>query len=884
MLSDLIFRLRALFRRESVEHELDEELRFHLQRETEKLVASGLLPAEAERTARLRLGGMEQVKEEVRTSWAVGLADTIARDLRYAARAFRKSPGFSFTAVLSLAIAIGATTTVFSVVNAVVLNPMPYPEVDRIAAVLESKASQNLDWLYVTNNNFLEWRQRATSFEQLVAATNCGFRKEGTEARLFEGMCASAEFLPMLGVQPVLGRLWTVENTTLGREHVAVLSYDAWQNDFAGDPNILGKTVLRINDQQPYSIIGVLPRDFQFASENTKIWSPLAIDRTSTANKYHILLVFGRLKRGVSYQQARAEMNRIAEDLEKEQPQTNNGWRITVRPMADFYSNQGNTRATLLVLMAAVAGLLLIACANVANLLLARATVRQREIAVRAAIGATRGRIIRQLLTESVLLGAAAGAFGFVLAWAALPPILAMAPRIDLFRPNALRIDLRVFLFSLAVSLVSSIVFGIAPALRTAKEGVAGTLTEAGRGGHVSVRTMLTRNALVIAEISLAVVLLTGTGLFIRTLRNLQHDHLGYDSSHVVTLSVCCLDQVHFPTQTEINAFYQQAFQRVRELPGVKAASATSGLPTRSFDGGGSQFAIQGFPPPGPGHEYLADFRFVEPEYFRTMGIGLLQGRLFTAADDGQRDPYVVINERLAKRYWPDSSAIGQQILFNASPKPYTIIGVVANSRDRGLGKDTRNTLYFDDLQTNTGASRGFQLLVRTQVDDPALVKSVRETLLSVDRDLYIGEPRTLDEVLSRSLSPQRFSAVLMTGFAIIAFALAVIGIYGVTAYAVAQRRQEIGVRMALGARPSDIMVMVLRQGTRLALWGVGFGILGALLTTRLANGLLFGVSARDPLTILSVCATFAATAILACCVPARRAMRVEPVSALRAE
>jgi Acidobacterial duplicated orphan permease len=819
MFADLLFRLRALFQRVTVESELQDELHFHLEKEQEKLRASGVSPEEARRCARLRFGGVEQIKEEVRSSWAVGLVETLAADLQYGWRSLLRNPGFSATAILSLALAIGAATAVFSVVNGVLLNALPYPESHRIAVVLESKASQSLDWLFVSNNNFLEWRRRSSVFESMVATTNCGYQKSlAAETQLLDGICASADFFPMLGVQPILGHLWNSENDVLGSDHVAVLSYNSWQSDFGGDPKVLGKTVTRVTDRQPFSIIGVLPRDFQFGSEDTKVWTPLAIDRSMPITRFHILLVFGRLKPGISYDQARAEMSRIAAQLETEFPQSNNGWKITVKEMKQFYESQGNTRDNLLILFGAVGGLLLIACANVANLLMARATVREKEIAVRSAIGATRGRLIRQLLTESLLLGVVAGMVGFAIGCASFKPMLSIAPRIAVFRPNALRIDTGVFAFSMLLSLLATALFGLIPAFRTAEQGIAGALTEAGRGGHGSLRTSLTRNALVITEIAVAVVLLTGTGLLIRTLNNLQRDRLGYETAHVVTMPICCLDTSRFAGQPQINAFYQQAFDAIRGVPGVQAASATSALPTRLFDGGGSQFSIRGFPPPGPGREYLADMRFVEPDYFNTMGIALLRGRLFTRADDGTREPSVLINDHLAHRYWPESDPIGQQVQFGFSSKPFTIIGVVANSRDRGLGRDTRNSVYFNDFQISTAASRSFDLLVRVRGESADVPKNVREAILSIASELHVGEVRTFDDVLSHSLSPQRFSTTLMIVFASLALGVALVGVYGVTSYSVAQRRKEIGVRMALGARPADVMLMVIREGTRLAI------------------------------------------------------------------
>jgi predicted permease len=806
-------------------------------------------------------------------------------DLRYATRMLRKNPGFTAVAVLTLALGIGANTAIFSVANAVILRPLPFRDPSRLVTVLETKASQGLDWLYVTPNNFIEWQRRANVFESMAAFQGCGYRlaQEG-EPRLVPGNCVSASFFPMLGVQPILGRLWAAEEDAAGRDHVALLAYDFWRAQFGADPNVIGKTIWRTSDRASFTIIGVLPAGFQFVRDDVSVWTPLGFDPKAVSNRSHNYTVFARLKAGVTLAQAQASMNPIAAQLEHEFPTTNTGWGITVGPMQRFFADQGNTRTTLLILLGAVGLLLLIACANIANLLLARATARQREIAVRVAIGATRLRLVRQFLTESLLLGLLGGGAGFLLAWLTFKPLLALTPRIPSFSPNALRIDAPVFLFSMGASVLASILFGLTPALRVSKRELNQWLREAGRGPSGTARNRLARQILVVGEIGLAIVLLVATGLLVESLRNLKNDTLGFNSNHLLTINMCCLDNTHYPTQQQISAFYKQLFDRLQALPGVEAASATTALPLGQFDGAGSVFAIRGRPPTEPGHETVSDPRLVGASFFRTMEIPLLRGRDFSTQDDENHPLVAVINETMARRYFTEVDPLGQQIqIVNLQPlgRWFTIVGIAADSRDRGLGKETRCTLYLNNMQN---LIRGSALLIRTKPGPETLVGSVRETVRSLSQDVSLGNARTLDDALSQSLSSQRFSATLLTLFAVLAMCLASVGVYGVVTYLVVQRTHEIGIRMALGAQPRDIMSLVLGQGVRLALLGIAVGLIGAIASTRVMTSLLFGVSARDPKTLIAVSAVLAVVALLACYIPARRATKVDPLVALRAE
>jgi putative ABC transport system permease protein len=806
-------------------------------------------------------------------------------DLRYALRMLRKNPGFTVIAVLTLALGIGANSAIFSVANAVIIQPLPFRDPSTLVTVLETKASQNLDWLYVTGNNFVQWQERSESFQYLAGMQGCGYRlaQEG-EPQLINGNCVSASFFPMLGVQPIMGRLFTAEEDQPGRDRVAVLSYEFWQKQFGADPNVLGKTIWRVNDRQPFTIIGVLPSDFQFVRDNISVWTPLALDKAAPSQRGHLLMVFARLKPGVTIPQAQASMSGLAAQLEKEFPTTNAGWGVTVGPLQRFYSDLRNTRTTLLVLLGAVGLLLLIACANIANLLLARATAREREIAVRVAIGATRARLLRQFLTESVVLGILGGLVGFAIAWISFGPLLSLVPTIPSFRPKSLRVDSQVFLFAMAVSLLASVILGLTPALRISKRDLHAWLREAGRGAKGTIRNRLIRDALVVGEIALAIVLLVGTGLLIKTLTNLRNDRLGFDPSHVYTVNMCCLDNTKYPTPKEVGGFFQQLSDQLQTIPDAESVSLTSFLPQRVFDGAGSVIQLRGLPPPEPGHESVADPRFISPNYFETMRIPMKQGRALTLQDDINHPPAAVINETFARTYFPGQDPIGQQfqmVVLQPQGRWFTVVGVVADSRDRGFGRDTRSTFYLSYLQNQI---RGAVVLVRTKPGAQDTTNQVRAAVRTLNQDVSLNNPKTLDDTMAESLSPERFSVTLLSLFAILAITLASIGVYGVVSYAALQRTHEIGVRMALGAERRDVMRLVLGHGFRLACLGVLLGVIGSLAATRWLSSLLYGVSTRDPLTLLLVSVVLTLVALLACYIPARRAMKIDPLEALRYE
>ena len=893
MLSNIASGLRSLFRKERVEAELDEELRGFLEMAAEEKMKQGMSRKDALRAVRLERGNIEVTKEVVRTAGWEYFVEACWQDLRFAARMLRKNPGFTAVAVLTLALGIGANAAIFSFVNGILLQPLPFKEPARLVTVLDTKPSKEVDWMFVSPNRFEEFVRRSTAFEQIAAAENCFFKlKNPTMPILLQGGCASANFFPMLGVKPLLGRLFTSEEDRREGNLVAMLSYGCWKQYFGGDPAAIGKSIRRTANDAEFTIIGVLPPDFRFATEEFALWAPLASDPNYRYRDDRNLLVFARLKDGVTLPQAQSQMDGVAQQLAHEYPSTSAGWSITVRPLKRFYSGIRNVRQTLLVLLAAVGFLLLIACANVANLFLAHASARRKEIAVRLAIGATRSRLIRQLVIESLLLGVIGGATGFVLARLAFKSMMVIAPYIPSFRPNAIRMDDQVFAFAMAISIVASVVFGVVPALRTSRQDVNDSLREVGRGAHSSVRDRLTRRLLVASEIALAVVLLAGAGLLLESYRNLQADRLGFNSDHVLVSSFCCLDEAHYRTQGDFSAYYRKLFERLRELPGVESVSGTDDLPLRQFRGSGFAFEIQGRPVATPGSEPTADFFFIEPRYFDTMQIPLLRGRTFTDQDDQNSAPVALINESLAQQLWPEQDPIGQQLrpvagderlstYVDPGPRWYRIIGVVADAKQRGLGTESRPTIYRTYYQSK---ARYTFVLVRTRPDPLSMATAVRNTIASVDPGLPLGTVQTLNQQLAQSVSTQRFSMTLLALFAGLALTLAGVGVYGVTAYAAVQRTHEVGVRMALGAQPREIASLVLGEGLRLGVTGVVVGVVSALVLTRVLRNLLYGVSASDPVTFFTVSAVLVGVTLAACYLPARRAARVDPIVALRDE
>jgi putative ABC transport system permease protein len=880
-------RLRSLVRGAALDRELDEELRFHLERQIALLMANGLTAERARLDALRALGGIEQQKESCRDARRVAVAEHIARDIRHALRLLRRSPGFSFVAATTLAAGVGATAAIFSVVNAVLLRPLPFREPERLVAVLDRRAT-DAGWQYGSLARFDEWVKRNPAFSHLAALHGAFYTMDDHGApRRLPATAVTADFFPMLGVQPLVGRTFRADENRNANARVLLLSYGFWQRQFAGDPSIVGRTIGQAAGQPAYTIIGVLPREFLFAAQDVAVWLPLQNDPASPYRERHEWLIFGRIRDGVSFEQASDRMIGVARDLARDSPSSNDGWSVRLEPMQTFYADRTNTRTALLVLLGAVGVLLLIACANIANLTLARATTRRTEIGVRLALGASRSRIAQQLVTESLVLGAIGGAAGVLIARVVLASLLAIAPVLPAFRPDAVRIDGTSIAVAVVLSLLSSGGSGLAAVPRGSRRAVHAALREAGRGAADGASALATQRWLIAGEMALAVMLVACAGLLVESFWNLRGDRLGLEPSRLLTMNVCCLNRTTYPTQAELNRFHRRALEHVRAIPGVEAASDVSGntaFPMRQLAGTGSALVVRDWTPPLPGSEPAADLVFAEAEYFHTLQIPIVQGRSFTARDDERSGPVAIVSVSLAHTLWPGGDPIGRQLRPQAgdgADRWHTVVGVAADVKQRGPGRESIPVIYLPVLQEPIGYIAFF---VRTRVEPMSIAGPVAQAIASVDGDLPVESVAPVDRALVTAVSTQRFSMILVALFAGFALVLAMIGVYGVTAYAVARRTREIGVRVALGARPSDVVRLVVGEGMRFGLAGVTAGVVGALVLARLMAALLYGVGTGDPRLWSAVALTLLAVTAVACYLPARRALRVDPMVVLRCD
>jgi putative ABC transport system permease protein len=803
---------------------------------------------------------------------------TLWQDLRYGARMLLKKPGFTLIAVVTLALGIGANTAIFSVVNTVLLRPLPFKEPDRLVMIREMKLPQFPEFS-VSPGNFLDWKRQNTVFERLVSLRASSFNLIGAgDPEQVMGLRVTDGFFAMLGAQPQIGRVFLPEEDQPGRANVALLSNSLWQRRFGGDPKILNQTITLSG--QSYTVIGVMPANFRFGG-NPDIWMPSAFTaQEAQSHGSHYISVVGQLRPGVTVDQARAEMIAIAGRLAAQYPGTNTGWSVKLMPLLEFVVR--DIKPALLVLLVAVAFVLLIACANVANLLLARAAGRQREIAIRAALGAGRARIVRQLLTESVLLSAAGGAAGLLLAQLGTYLLLKLAPQ-DLPRMNDVSLDGRALAFTAAITLLTGLVFGLVPALQSSRPNLNETLKDAGRGSTEGGRGQLVRSALVTLEVASALALLVGAGLLIKSFWRLQKVAPGFNPDNALTLSVS-LPRSKYPEENQQAAFFQQLLEKVSALPGVQAAGASHSIP---LDGDYVlAFKIQGRPPLPPGAGQSTNFYSVSADYFKAMGITLLHGRLFTERDAKDSPHVAVINETMAKNLFPDEDPVGKRITFdtgddNPNPDWYEIVGVVGDVKQYGLDQATPLQTY----EPYTQQTYSYMTLVaRTTVAPTNLTAAIRNAVLQIDKEQPIANVRTLDQILSTSIAQQRFSMLLLGVFAAVAMLLAAVGIYGVLSYSVTQRTHEVGIRMALGAGRRDVLRLLIGHGMLLTLIGVAAGLAAAFALTRLMSTLLFGVSPTDPATFGLIALLLVTVALLACWIPARRATKVDPMVALRNE
>jgi putative ABC transport system permease protein len=814
--------------------------------------------------------------------------NTLWQDIRYGARVLLSRPGFTVVAVLALALGIGANSAIFSVVNAVVLRPLPFDGAERLLVMqMRSETTGNVGTAQ-SYANFIDVREQAATLEGAFAySQSSAFLAAGDEPERVRGVITTADIFPVLGAKALHGRVFTREDDQKGARRVAVLSHGLWQRRFGSDPSIVGQEIpLGGIRNTPTLVLGVMPEGFKYpvVTDAVDFWMPIVptLSDSDISSRGSIwLTVVAKRKEGATLEQAQAELQTISKRLQEQYPDTNSAAVFTFTPLHDRLV--GDLRTALYVLLGAVAFVLLIACANVANLLLSRAATRHKEISIRTALGASRWRIVRQLLTESLMLALAGGAAGLLFAWWGVDLLVAASPT-DLPRAAEIGLDLRVVLFTLGVSVLTGVVFGVVPALQASRSDITESLKEGGRGSTEGGRSRV-RSVLVVSEFALSLVLLVGAGLLAQSFARLLGVSPGFDPSGVVTADVVFRGDRFAQGGAQRTAALEEIVQGAAGMPGVSAVGAVSPLPL-----GGNfiaySFQIVGQPPPEPGRAPSADFRSVTPDYFRVMGIPLVRGRGFDARDGADSQRVAVINETFARKYFPDQNPLGQRLDFSdGEPDPTSvleIVGMVGDVRHAGLEEESGPEYYVPFAQST--APRVTIVARSASGDTSALAGSLRGIVRQVDKNLPVFNVRTMDELLSESVARRRFNMALLAGFALVALLLACLGIYGVMSYTVAQRTHEIGIRMALGAQASQIVRMVVRQGMLLAVVGVVIGTIGALLLTRWMESLLYGVSATDPMTFVAVALGLGAVALLACFIPARRASRVDPMEALRYE
>jgi predicted permease len=885
-----ITRLRGMLQRERLDQDLDEELRAHLEMRAADNLAAGMSPGQARHEAQKRFGNTTLLKEDTREVDIIGWLDEVARDFRHALRMLLRNPGFTVVAVLTLALGIGANTAIFSIINSVLLHPLPYHDPDNLVMVWESNSQHPKLHNTVSPPNFLDWQSRNTVFSTMAFVFDERDNLTGNgEPQEVVVQDVSANFFSLLGVDPIIGPGFTPENGQPGHANVVILSYGLWKEPFASDPAIVGKSILL--NGHPQTVVGVAPQNFQWfikdgslTGAKPQMWSPFVFPQSFHDHKQigRFITVVARLHPGATHSQAQTQMNAIASRLEQEYPDFDGHWGVNVVPLRQQIS--GDLRPALLVLFGAVALVLLIACANVSSLLLARAASREREMAIRTAIGASRWRIARQLLMESLLLALIGGGIGVALAVWGTNALLAASPR-NLLDLRFVSMDLFVLTFALAATLLAGLLFGFLPSYISAHSRISETLKEGGRGSSSANRRAFARNAFVVAQLGLALVLLTGSGLLIRSFVRLIGVDPGFDTGHLLTFKIA-LPRSKYGTDPRCLAFFQQLLARISAVPGVRSASMESFPPLTGL-GAATGVHLLSQPSLALSDLPVADVGVVGPDYFATMSIPLHAGRLFNTQELAQEKHVTIINQAFADKYLHGVNPLGQKAAIYMKSfaeneiQPSEIIGVVGDVHQIGLDTSPEPTVYWPHPEL---VMSGMTILVRTSNDPFAMVSAVRNELQQMDPELPMAAVATMDQLLADSLSRSRFTMLLLGIFAAVALVLSAVGIYGLIAYSVTQRTQELGIRIALGAQRRDVLRLVLGQGTRLTLLGVTVGVLAALGFARLLSTLLFGVSATDPITFAGVAALLGFVALAACYIPARRASRVDPIVALRYE
>ena len=865
-------RFRALRDSEAVHREIDEELRFHLDMKTEENIRKGMPPHEARRLAEQRFGRVPRIKEMGYSVRGGGLIETLWQDLRYAIRMLRHDAAFTFVAVLTLALGIGMNTAIFSIVNAVLLQPLPYANAGELATIYNTSGGDSK--FPLSPIAFLNLKRHNTVFTGVAALSNKGWAANLTgrgEAERLQGFQVSANLFSLLGVAPRHGRAFVEDEDRPGGNHVVVLSNELWQRRFGGDPQLLGQTITLNGDA--YTVVGVMPDDFRFFTK-TDLWTPLAFTPTDENDPAGYLEVIGRRKPGVSLAQASTEVETISQEYDKKFDS-----RVTTRlgiPQSDLTDE---VRPMLLLLMVAVGFVLLIACVNIANLLLARGNVRRRELAVRTALGAGRWRVMRQLLTENLLLAFLGAGIGLLLArWATqfvasgLPEYLSDANS----RVALLGLDTTALIVTFTLALVTSLLFGLVPAFQLSRIDLNEALNEGGR--TVAPRKSL-RSVLVVAEVALAMVLLVGGGLMTRSFWRLAHVNLGYDPSGVLTAKIDPSGD-RYEGLDRVGPFYQELLRRVRTIPNVREAGLINSL-NASF-----LFSIDEHPPFPPEQQPLAQINQVSPDYFHVLGIPLRAGRFFNDSDGKGSQPVVIVDESFAQHYFPGENPIGKHIKGefsrNEGQSSREIVGVVGGARYWTVSREPFPHLYFSYLQENWGS---MSLMVRAQSGDPMRLSApIRAELAAIDKLQPIHSFKSMESTVSELVAPQRFTTLVLSAFAVMAAGLAAIGIYGVVSYTIAQRTREIGVRMALGATARDVLKLILRQGMTPVAIGATIGLIASIALTKLISGLLFGVRTTDLATLIVVTLLLVVIALIANYIPARRAIKIDPLNALRYE
>ena len=876
----------------NVDADVDDELQFHLDMRARDYEARGLTSRDAREAATERFGDVHGIggalrahdRRRERERHRKEYMSDLTNDIRYGLRAFSRAPAFTTVALLTIALGIGATTAIFSVVNAVILRPLPYPEADRIVQVWMDNRRMGLKEDLHSWPNWADLRERNQVFSSMAAYAPGGYnitagcRENECEPRRIAAVFATADLFDVLRVAPAMGRVFTVPETEPGQDGVVILSHGLWTDFFGADRNILGRTV-RLNGRER-TVIGVMPPSVAFPSRDTDVWVPLAFSQEDKQYRSSFgLWAVARLKPGVELSRAVTDLTTIAKRLEQQYPE-NRDFGVYLVPLPEQVVGR-TVRTSLWVMLAAVGAVLLIACANVANLMLSRAAVREREIRVRVALGAARTRIIRQLLTESVLLSLLGAALGVGLAWAGLQLLTGLAPA-DIPRLDQVRIDLRVLGVALGLALATGVAFGLTPALQSSRATVGSALREGIRGGTSGRRAQRLRRTLAGAQIALVVVLLTGAGLLVRSFLQLQRVDLGFRPDNLLTMRLSLPGAKYGTPESRVGVF-NSLLDRTRQLPGVQGAAFIediflSATPTST------NFTIDGREMTQEERGIEVPLDAVSPDYFRVMGVPLRDGRTFTGADNLAAPPVVIINENMARRFWPNESAVGKRFKYGSadSQGPFmTVVGVVADMRRTGFDAPVRYETFRPHTQRAVGS---LTFVVRTTGDPVRLAPSVRAQLKSIDPEQPVFEVASMDQLLSSMVAQRRFSMALLGTFAGLALVLGIIGVYGVTAYLVAQRTREVGVRLALGAQPGQVVHMVVRQGMAVAAVGLLAGLAAAVAAGRFMTGLLYGVSPHDLWTLAGVTVVIAAATLVANWIPALRAAHVDPLTALRSE